>query len=150
MRRALVLSAVGLVLAGPFVVGYRLSRGSRATSPVVLPTVVDEVRDALALRYYRPVPPRVLGLGSVGAMISALRDPYTAYLAPADYRLIRQQTASRYSGIGVSVLPSGHGFTVVSLRPGPAQRAGVRVGDTIVAIGGTSTAHFDMTGAIGR
>ncbi|MEN3341257.1 MAG: carboxyl-terminal processing protease [Actinomycetota bacterium] len=150
MRRPLVLLAAGLVLVVPFVLGYRLSEGSRATAPVALPTVVDEVRNALTARYYRPVPPQVLRLGSVGAMISALRDPYTAYLAPADYRLIRQQTASRYSGIGVSVLPSGHGFTVVSLRAGPAQRAGVRVGDAIVAIGGQSTARFDMTGALGR
>jgi len=150
MRRPLVLFAVGLVLAGPFALGYHLSRGSRATTPVVVATVVDEVREALVARYYRPVPPEVLRAGSVDAMISALRDPYTAYLAPADYRLIRQQTSSHYSGIGVSVLPSRHGFVVVSLRPGPAQRAGVRVGDTIVAIGGTSTARFDMTGAIGR
>ena len=150
MRRAVVLSAVGLVLAGPFVLGYHLSRGSRATSPVVLPPVVDQVRDALSLRYYRPVPPQVLKLGSVGAMISALRDPYTAYLGPADYRLIRQQTASRYSGIGVSVLPSGHGFGVISLRPGPAERAGVHVGDTIVRIGRTSTARLGMAQALGR
>ena len=150
MRRPLVLLAVGLVVAGPFVLGYRLSQGSRATAPIVLPTVVDEVREALAARYYRPVPPQVLQLGSVGAMISALRDPYTAYLGPADYRLIRQRTASRYSGIGVSVLPSAHGFAVVSLRPGPAQRAGVHVGDTIVRIGGKPAVRLDMTQALAR
>jgi carboxyl-terminal processing protease len=150
MRRPLVLLAVGLVLAGPFALGYRLSRGTRASAPVAMPTVVDEVRSALVARYYRPVPPHVLQLGSVGAMISALRDPYTAYLPPADYRLIRQQTASRYSGIGVSVLPSGDGFAVVSLRPGPAQRAGVHVGDTIVRIDGTPTARLDMPQAFAR
>src|SRR5207248_1431582 len=65
-------------------------------------------------------------------------------------RLVRQQTASRYSGIGVSVLPSGHGFSVVSLRPGPAQRAGVHVGDTIVRIGGTPTTRLDMRQAGAR
>jgi carboxyl-terminal processing protease len=150
MRRPLVFLAVGLVLAGPFVLGYRLSRGSRVTGPVAVPTVVDQVRDALVARYYRVVPAQVLKLESVDAMISALRDPYTAYLAPEQYQLIRQQTASRYSGIGVSVLPMGHGFTVASLRPGPAKRAGVHVGDMIISIDGTPTTLLSMTQALAR
>ena len=52
----LILVGAGLVLAGPFVVGYRLSRANRATAPVAIPSVVDQVREALAARYYRPVP----------------------------------------------------------------------------------------------
>ena len=68
----------------------------------------------------------MLQLGSVHEIISALNDPYTAYLAPPDYQLVRQETASSYTGIGVSVLPSPNGYVVVSMRPGPAQRAGVQ------------------------
>jgi carboxyl-terminal processing protease len=150
MRRLLILLGAVLVLAGPFVLGYRLSSGSRATTPVAIPSVVDEVRSALADRYYRPVPERVLELGSVNQMISALRDPYTAYLTPPDYRLVRQETASTYTGIGISVLPSRHGYVVVSLPPGPAQRAGVHVGDTIVRIGGAAARKLSMTHALTR
>ena len=150
MRRVLVLSALGLVLAGPFVLGYRLSRGDRATTPVAMSSVVDEVRAALNDQYYRPVPASVLQMGSVDQMISALGDPYTAYLAPLDYSLLRQQTESRYSGIGVSVLPAAGGLVIVSLRPGPAERAGVHVGDTIVSIDGVSARHLDMTAARAR
>src|SRR5438552_3426358 len=150
MRRTLILLGAGLVLAGPFVLGYRLSVESRATTPVAIPSVVAEVRSALAARYYRPVPDRVLRLGSVHEIISALRDPYTTYLAPPEYRLVRQETASAYTGIGISVLPSSHGYVVVSLRPGPAQRAGVQVGDTIVRIGGVDAARLSMTHALAR
>src|SRR5438067_1639246 len=150
MRRMLILLGAGLVLGGPFVVGYRLSAGSRATTPVAIPSVVDEVRSALAARYYRPVPDRVLQLGSVHQIITALRDPYTAYLAPPDYRLVRQETASTYTRIGMSVLPARHGYVVVSLRPGPAQRAGVRVGDTVVRIGGVAAARLSMSHALAR
>jgi len=150
IRRTLILLAAGLVLAGPFFLGYRLSEGSRATTPVAVSSLVDEVRNALAARYYRPVPPAVLKLGSVDEIISALGDPYTAYLAPPDYKLVRQETASSYTGIGLSVLPSPHGFAVVALRPGPAQRAGIRVGDTIVRIGGASTRNQSMAYALSR
>src|SRR6478672_1510525 len=150
MRRILILLGAVLVLAGPFVLGYRLSAGSRATTPVAIPSVVDEVRSALAARYYRPVPSSVLQLGSVHEIISALKDPYTAYLAPPDYQLVRQETASSYTGIGVSVLPSPNGYVVVSMRPGPAQRAGVRVGDTIVRVGNASTKGLSVTKALSR
>jgi carboxyl-terminal processing protease len=150
MRRAVVLIAVGLLVTGPFVVGYRLSHGSRATHPVALGTVVDQVRGALSARYYRAVPDSVLRLGSVDEMISALGDPYTAYLAPADYKLLRQQTASRYTGIGVSVLPEPRGLVVVSLRAGPAQRAGIHPGDVIVQIGSTPTSQLGTSTAMAR
>ncbi len=113
-------------------------------------TVVDRVREALAARYYRQVPPRVLRLHSVGAMLSALDDPYTAYLPPEDYRLLRQEIASRYSGIGATVLPGAGGLVVVSLRPGPASRAGVRVGDTIIGIGGVAAARLNLADALSR
>lgn len=150
MRRPLVLLAAGIVLTGPFAVGYGLARQGREAAPVRIPTVVDRVREALAGRYYRSVPTRVLRLDSVGAMISALGDPYTAYLAPADYRLVRQETAASYSGIGVSVLASRDGLIVAALRPGPALAAGVRVGDTIVGIGGAPAARLGAAQALAR
>jgi carboxyl-terminal processing protease len=147
MRRPLVFLALGLLLAGPFAIGYRFSRGDRATSPVAMPAVVDQVRAALADQYYRPIPASVLRLRSVPAIISALGDPYTAYLAPPDYQLLREQTESHYSGIGASVLPSPRGLVIVSLRPGPAVAAGLRAGDTIVRVDGISSTRLGMAGA---
>jgi carboxyl-terminal processing protease len=112
--------------------------------------VVDQVREALAGRYYRSVSPGVLRLGSVDAMLSALKDPYTRYLAPPSYRLVRRESASRFSGIGVAVLPSAAGLVVTGLEPGPAQSAGVAVGDTIVRIGDASARGLDVTAALTR
>ncbi len=150
MRRALILPAAVVVLAGSFVAGYLLSRPDHATQPVAIPSLVDEVREALAARYYRPVSAEVLRLGSVTAMLSALRDPYTAYLTPPSYRLVRHETAARYSGIGVEVLPSNRGLVVVTVPPGPAARAGVQRGDVIVQIGGSSVVGLDAAKALDR
>jgi carboxyl-terminal processing protease len=144
MRRPLLIAAAGLALAGPFVVGYRMSEDNRATSRVALPNLVDQVREALDAQYYRPLPGKVLQLRSVDEIISALGDPYTAYLGPSSYKLVRQETASTYSGIGISVLPSPRGFVVISLRRGPALRAGVRVGDTIVRIDHAPATRLSM------
>ena len=139
MRRLVLLTAAVLV-AGVFLLGYGFSGRNQAAVPVVIPTVVDQVREALAARYYRPVPAQVLRLGSVDAMLTALRDPYTQYLPHADYRRLQEELAGRYVGIGISVAVSRRGLAVTAVRPGPAQAAGIRVGDTIVRIGSRPTA----------
>ena len=150
MRRRLpIVVLVAVAVVGPFALGYSRSRADRATRPLVLP-VVDQVREALAGGYYRPLSPRVLNLSSVDAMLSALHDPYTAYLDPPAYRLARAATASTYTGIGVSVLPTPAGLVVVDVRSGPASRAGVQVGDTIVAIDNADATRLGMAAAVAR
>jgi carboxyl-terminal processing protease len=150
MRRALILPAAIVVLAGPFVAGYLLSRPDRATTPVALPSLVDEVREALAARYYRPVSAGVLRLDSVNAMLSALRDPYTAYLTPLSYRLVRHDTAASYSGIGVEVLPTERGLVVVAVAKGTAGGEGVQSGGVIVEIGGRTVVGLGASKALAR
>ena len=142
MRRLALLSAAVLV-AGAFLFGYELSRGQRAATPLTVTPVVDQVREALALRYYRQVPARVLRLGSVDAMISALGDPYTEYLPRSDYELLSRELAGSYVGIGLSVLPGKSGLVVDAIHPGPALKAGIRVGDTIVRIGSSPALGLD-------
>jgi carboxyl-terminal processing protease len=127
-----------------------MSAASRTTARIAAPRVVDQVRLALASRYYRPVPDQVLQLHSVSKIISALGDPYTTYLAPDAYRLVRQETSSAYGGIAVGVLPSPRGLVVASLRDGPARRAGVRVGDTIVRIDDVATSSLSPAAAMAR
>lgn len=150
MRRTLILPAAVVVLAGPFVAGYLLSRPDVASTPVAVPTAVDQVREALAARYYRPVSAGVLRLASVDAMLSALRDPYTAYLSPLSYKLVEHDTAASYSGIGVEVLPTERGLVVVNVQNGPAKRAGVQRGDVITQIGGRSVIGLDAAMALDR
>jgi carboxyl-terminal processing protease len=149
MRRTLIPAAI-VVLAGPFVAGYLLSRPDHGTTPVVIPTAVAEVREALSARYYQPLPADLLQLGSVHAMLSALHDPYTAYLTPLSYKLVEHDTAANYSGIGVEVLPTERGLVVVSVEHGPAARAGVHSGDVIVDIGGRSVVGLDAAVALNR
>jgi carboxyl-terminal processing protease len=149
MRR-IVLASVVVLVVGAFLLGYGVSRGDRAEAPMGMPTVVAEVRDALQTSYYRSVPPQVLRLGSVDAMLSALGDPYTEYLPHADYELLQKEIAGTYVGIGVSVVSGRSGLVVVSTRPGPARAAGIQAGDTIVQIGSAPAAHLGLTQVLSK
>src|SRR5260221_12526341 len=74
-------------------------------------------------------------------MLAQLDDPYTDYLDPTQFKLLRRETSSSYTGIGASVLPAAAGLQATQTQPGgPAARAGVRAGDLIVAVDGHSTA----------
>lgn len=146
MRRALILAVSGALLAGAFAGGYVLAHRA-PPPPRASPSVVDVVRMELASHYYRPVPARVLRLRSVSAILRALHDPYTEYLDRRAYELLRAELSRSYAGIGVTLLPSSQGLVVVGVQPGPARRAGIEQGDTIVRIGRRSAVGLGSIGA---
>lgn len=101
------------------------------TSPILV-----EVRDALATSYYHFVPESVLLQPSLDLVLEALEDPYTEYLDPLEYELLREQLARTYFGVGLTVGPGEGGLLVTSSLDGPAREAGIRAGDLIVRIDG--------------
>lgn len=151
MRRPLVLAVVAVAGLVPLFAAFQLAQGKGGASQSAMPQLIDEVRQALADGYYKSLPQSVLGLTSVEDMISALRDPYTAYLGADEYQLLQHETSSSYSGVGVGVLPSTRGLVVASLQPGgPATKAGIRVGDTIVAVNGQPVAGLSVATVLTR
>jgi carboxyl-terminal processing protease len=148
VRRLLSSLAVTGALVGAFAVGLSLTH--RGTAPAGADTILAQVRAALRSSYYRPVPANVLRQPSVSALLRALDDPYTEYLDPTQFRLLRRETRSSYPGIGVGLLPVADGLRVVRMKAGPAERAGIRVGDVILAINGFSTADSSFEQSIRR
>lgn len=147
MRRA-VLS---LAWAGAVAVAFLLGLAHAGdTKPNAAAAELAEVREQLALRYYRPVPERVLRMRDVKSIIAALQDPHTEYLEPFAYSELRRRSARSYSGIGMTVLPEAGQLVVTAVAAGPAREAGLRIGDAIVAIDGTPTGKVTYDQALGR
>lgn len=119
-----------------------------STGPALHRPLVEQVRSTLETRYYRQLPPSILGRPTVATIIAALEDPYTAYLAPAEASELRRRAEGRYSGIGATVTPRGSGLVVTSAPPGPARAAGLRTGDLIVTIDGVAAAQLSAETAI--
>lgn len=81
------------------------------------------------------------------AMIAALGDRWSYYISAADYAAHMEQMNNSYVGIGVTiqVLKEG-GFEITIVNDGgPAQEAGLQVGDVIVAVDGTSVLDKTVT-----
>ena len=146
MRRTAVL-AVATAAVVAFGLGLALRPFARTAAPS--PTL-SSVREELAARYYRPLPKQVLDQRSVPSLLAALHDRYTSYLSPSAYRIARRAYAGGYGGIGVTVLPAPGGLLVRRTMTGPARIAGIRPGDTIMAVDGVSTAALTFDEAMGR
>jgi carboxyl-terminal processing protease len=150
VRRTAVL-AVALAALVAFGTGLALrpvAHGSARRPP--RGSEVRAVRAELAARYYRNLPAAVLAKPSVSTLIASLHDRYTAYLTPAEYRSAHRAYVGGYGGIGVLVLPGSGGLLVRRTVKGPARIAGIKSGDTILAVDGANTAGLTFQGAIGR
>ncbi len=81
--------------------------------------------------------------GAIRGMMDSLGDPHSAYMDPVEYS---DATAplEGYSGIGAWVNTEGEFLTVTEpMKDSPAEAAGIKAGDQIVAIDGV-----DMTGIL--
>jgi carboxyl-terminal processing protease len=147
MRRAGGIAAVVLLLLVAFALGLSVSRAPDGTTTLLSERadregpgrLIDEVRQELAVGYYRTVDSRVLAQPTIPKIIEALSDPHTEYLTPEEYEALKDRIARAYSGVGLQVDPARSGLRVTSAVSGPARRAGIRPGDIIVSVNGRPT-----------
>ena len=135
-----VLLPVLLLLLGIWLGGHPSNLPSFARKAFVADNdtqVVDEAIERVSHDYYRPVSKSALADSSVAGLISSLHDPYSEYLSPKEFTSFDQPAS--FAGIGVSVDPKTAGLEVVHVfNSSPAQRAGLKSGETIVAVGSRS------------
>ncbi len=94
--------------------------------------------------YYvdQPLDDVALMRGAIRGMMESLGDPHTSYMDPVEYEDATTQLSGEYEGIGAWVDTSGDYLTIVTpMKGSPAERAGLKPGDQIIAIDGE-----DMTG----
>jgi carboxyl-terminal processing protease len=107
--------------------------------------------DALGLAASPQLDRPTLEQAAVSAMAVAAQEAHTRYLSPAAFQEYRAWTRGdvRYAGIGARL--RGSPPTVVEVFEGsPAERAGLRPGDAIVAIDDASTGGGALDSVIGR
>ena len=100
---------------------------------------LSQLESLLVQRYIGGADAKALEDAAADAMVQALGDRWSYYMTAEEYSEYQQQMANVYVGIGVtiSVREDGKGFDVLKVTAGgPAEEAGVQVGDVVVAVEG--------------
>jgi len=103
--------------------------------------------NAIRLGYVDPVDDRKLMDSAIRGLLFDL-DPHSAYLEKNAAEAFDEGTTGAYDGIGVEVLqlPDGKMKIIAPIDDTPAAKAGIRAGDTIIAVDGKPLVPSDAEG----
>ncbi len=129
-----------LVLAA-FLAGALLTGARGGSLPDAQATALRLVYDAVQKHHVEAQDPALLAERAIAGMVRGL-DPYSQYIPPQHVKGFEEDTTGTYEGIGVLTSTMAEGGIVVRypFPQGPAEKAGLTVGDRIVAVDGTALA----------
>jgi len=87
--------------------------------------------------------------GAQMGLVASLGDPYSVFLVPEVAEEFNQELQGKFEGIGAEIAIKKERLTVVSPLPdSPAEKAGLRAGDKIIAIDDLDTSGISLTKAV--
>lgn len=145
-RRRTVLGAVLILAAGIFVGRYVVPVGAENLGPLRFVTVNEgqrelifptfwEAKDQLESKFIGDINDENLFYGAVRGMVAAVDDPYTVFSDPTATRQFEETIEGSFSGVGIEIgVRQGLVTVIAPLQGSPAQEAGIREADIIVAV----------------
>ncbi len=138
MNRKYILSALCLLgMAALCLFGGRNDFGLGRNMEIA----VNMMRE-LSVGYVDPVDPDKLMLGAARGMVRDL-DPYTEFIPAEEMSDFEIMTTGKYGGVGSLIRKKGDRIVFAQPYKGsPADRAGIRIGDKIIAIDGKDATGY--------
>jgi len=114
---------------------------------------LDVFADVLAYienGYVEEVKEKDLVYGAIDGMMARL-DPHSQFMRPEVFRALKEETTGEFDGVGLELAARDDQIVVIApIADAPAERAGMRSGDRILRIDGTSTHDMALSEAIRR
>lgn len=87
--------------------------------------------------------------GAISGLANSLGDPYTYFMPPQEKSLFEQEVSGMFGGVGMQIGVKDNFLTVIApLKGSPADRAGIKKGDRILAIDGATTSEMTVDKAL--
>ncbi|MDE2071737.1 MAG: PDZ domain-containing protein, partial [Patescibacteria group bacterium] len=88
--------------------------------------------------------------GAIAGLTASYGDPYTVFFPPQQAQEFNEDIQGSFGGVGMELGEKGNDIVVIApLKDSPAEAAGVRSGDVLIAIGATSTDGMTVDQAVG-
>lgn len=115
-------------------------------------TLFWEVWDLVKRKYLKqPVNEAELFYGALAGIVAGVQDPYTVFFEPEISKKFLEDMAGTFSGIGAEIAIKNDQLVIVApLSDSPAEKAGIKSGDKIMAIDGESTIGITIEEAVNK
>ncbi|HVJ93211.1 MAG TPA: S41 family peptidase [Labilithrix sp.] len=132
----ILFPTLGAFVGGVLLGTYRAGATPENENPYHSVSQLGRVLVQVENHYVDPVPREKLLEGAIKGMVENL-DPHSAYMPPEEWRQFQSDTEGKFGGVGIEV--DGRGDRLIVIAPiegSPAQRAGIKSGDQIIAVDG--------------
>jgi carboxyl-terminal processing protease len=140
-RRFPKVALLGVLLVPALAGGFIAQERSRTEGVELFRQVVGLVSE----RFVDTVSQAELYEKAARGLLEELNDPYTELLTPKDRTAFETRTGGRYGGVGMQIEPLAGFVSVSRVFPNtPAEAAGIREGDRIIAVDTASTRDWKI------
>jgi carboxyl-terminal processing protease len=140
-RRFPKVALLGVLLV-PALAGGFIAQERATTEGVQL---FRQVVELVSKSYVDTVSQAELYEKAARGLLEELKDPYTELLTPKDRTAFETRTGGRYGGVGMQIEPLAGFVSVSKVFPNtPAEAAGIREGDRIIAVDTASTRDWKI------
>jgi len=112
------------------------------------PTKLDQLEQLIEERFIGDADPMVMEDAAAAAMVKATGDRWSYYMSAEEYASNREQSENAYVGVGITIQATedDSGFLILDVAAGgPAEEAGIRVQDLLIAVEDTDVRGMDIT-----
>lgn len=110
------------------------------------PSKLDQLERLIDERFVEEADMMAAEDAAAAAMVDSLGDRWSYYLSAKEYETHMEQMNNAYVGVGITILgtPDCSGYEILAVAAdGPAQEAGIQVGDVLVAVEGQTVQEMD-------
>ncbi|BCX14963.1 MAG: peptidase S41 [Patescibacteria group bacterium] len=132
-----VLGAKGYKISQPNFFDFKVERTLPADKQNIDFSLFWKVWDILGSSYYdkSKLNPAKMVEGAIQGMVASIGDPYTVYLPPEENKVVEEDLEGSFGGVGIQIGFKGKQLAVIAPLSGtPAEEAGIKAGDFILAI----------------
>lgn len=109
-----------------------------------------EIMERTKVSYVEEVSDQKLIEAAINGMLSSL-DPHSSFLDAKSFQYLNEQTQGKFGGLGLEVTMENGVVKVVSpIDDTPAYRAGLKPGDYIISLDGTTVVGMSLTEAVDK
>jgi len=149
MQKIRVLTTAALALV-TFLAGGGVMKAVSAETDYDSLRRFSQILDMVEQYYVNEVPQKDLLEGALKGMLQNL-DPHSTLMTEKEFQEMQENTSGEFFGVGVEItMENGQVMVVSPIEDTPGHRAGLRAGDTIIAVDGEYTMDMSLTEVVSK